>query len=401
MNTKFFNLLTHRRLGPPVLPTQKQLAIISSIHQSCAELATPYFFFDEEKLLSNYSTLSSMLPNKRVKIFFSVKANNNSNVLTSLIQSGSGFDVASLGEIELLRSLGASCEHMTFSSTVKLPLHIKKAYEYGVRLFAADSPYELEKLSKLAPGSKVFIRIGVSNKGSLWPLIHKFGCSPDEAVSLLLKAKELGLVPYGVAFHVGSQCLRPASWIDALRQVKYIWYKANAIGIQLQMINLGGGIPAFYKEAVPSVADIGRVVDDFIVSNFPNTVEVMVEPGRSMVANIGVLVTSVVSKATRMKKEWIYADVSIYSGLLEAIEKWDYTIFTDKTDSEYNRDYVVAGPTCDSTDIISFGTLLPEISVGDKLYIFSAGAYTVSYQAYNGYSFPPVYFSSVDSSSRM
>jgi ornithine decarboxylase len=234
------------------------------------------------------------------------------------------------------------------------------------------------KLAHHAPGSRVYVRLTVDNSGSEWPLAKKYGAGGADAVQLLREARAFGLQPYGLTFHVGSQCLDKESWSSALMLCHEIWRELAADGIALQMLSLGGGFPVRHTRPVPSVEEIGRGL------------ELTVEPGRALVGDAGLLVATVIGQATRGKERWLYLDAGVFNALLEAIQGFRYQIRTERTGPP--RHYVLAGPSCDSVDTIATDVSLPELSVGDRVYFLNAGAYTLSYaSSFNGFEPPAVH----------
>ncbi|MGH2354478.1 MAG: type III PLP-dependent enzyme [Chloroflexota bacterium] len=350
---------------------------------------TPFLLLDVDRILANFEQVRASFGLLRPQVFYAVKANADPRVLLALHRAGCGFDVASLNEINRLDALGVPAAKMIFSATVKLPRHIEAAYALGVERFAFDSPAEVAKLARLAPGSKVVVRLEVPHHGSRWPLGGKFGVPAAEAVDLLRLANASGLRPYGVTFHVGSQCTRSDTWLDAISVCRQVWNAARQEGIHLRLLNLGGGLPARYTEDVPGVSEIGTQVMRRVISAFGRDIEYAIEPGRFLVADAGTIVTTVIGTATRKGKPWVFVDQSVYAGLLEVIGGWTYPMVTRKDDRPKRR-VTLAGPSCDSTDILAADAELPELQVGDQILLLTAGAYTTSYQAYNGLSFPEV-----------
>jgi ornithine decarboxylase len=343
-------------------------------------VATPSLILDLDRVRRSLETLRRGFARLRPQVFYSVKANGDPRLLAALHDLGSGFDVASVHEIRQLRALAVAPSRIAFSSTVKVPEHVAAAHALGVDRFAFDSEAEVAKLARHAPGARAILRLEVPHTGSRWPLAGKFGAAPSEAVQLLRLAGRSGLRPYGLTFHVGSQCVRAATWIEALRVCARVWRDAIAAGIRLRLVNMGGGLPTRYTEAVPSVAEIGRTVVPYVLEAFGPDVEF---------ADAGTLVTAVIGTACRRGKNWVFVDQSIYSGLLEVIGGWTYPIMTEK-DYLPKRPVTLAGPSCDSTDIIATDLELPELEIGDRLLLCSAGAYTCSYRQYNGFPFPEV-----------
>jgi ornithine decarboxylase len=360
---------------------------------SLSNARTPRLELDLDRVAANLEQLQSAFAALNPKLYYAVKANNDPRVLAIVRDAGCGFDVASVYEVRELQHLGVAGSEMTFSATVKIPGHIEEAFARGIDRFAFDSPTELEKLARLAPGSRVTVRIEVPHEGSAWPLADKFGVPHGEAGALLEYAQTLGLRPYGVTFHVGSQCVRPESWLDAIELCGHVWRDAAARGIRLRLVNLGGGVPARYTAHVPAPRDIGELASAAALKTFGPDVEYAFEPGRSLVADAGTLVTRVIGKAVRHGRPWVFVDLSIYAGLLEVIGGWSYTMRT-KRDDQPLQQVTLAGPSCDSTDVLAQDIALPELEVGDQIELLTAGAYTTSYERYNGLTFPTITYRS-------
>lgn len=354
-------------------------------------MQTPYLTVDLDTLRRTYRGVAAAFMDL-ADVYYSIKANNLPEVLRTIFQEGGRFDVASLEEIKMAMAVGAAAEDLMFSNPIKIQREVAEAYRLGVRWYAFDSEEEIRKLAGSAPGSKVYCRLVVPNDGSLWPLKSKFGVSPDEAIRLLEEAGKHGLEPAGVAFHVGSQCLNPTNWRRALELSAHVFKGCSGKGIGLRLINMGGGLPAMDRvSGPPRLEEITTVVRDELTRRFSRDVKVVIEPGRHVAAPAGLLTTSVIGKAKRDGKEWIYLDVGIWNGLEEVREDYPYELTTEWPDAP-RRNYVIAGPTCDSVDVLFWDKELPEVQVGDKVFVHFAGAYTVSMQRYNGFTFPSVEF---------
>ena len=354
---------------------------------------TPCLVVDLDVIAEAYEALRWQLPLARV--FYAVKANPAAEIIAMLERKGASFDVASRGEIELCRDCGVGPERLSFGNTIKKEKDIAFAYEAGLRLFAFDSAHELDKLVRAAPRARVFCRILVSCDGAEWPLSRKFGCAPEMAAELLREARDRGLEPYGVSFHVGSQQTDPGQWDDAVGTAAHMFSLLAAEDISLRMVNIGGGFPAHYRGAVPEAKDYARAVMAAITRHFGNDLpEIIVEPGRSLVGDAGVIQSEVVlisQKGGGDAKRWVYLDVGKFNGLAETMgESIKYRILTPGRGGAAGP-VVLAGPTCDSADILYEKTeyRLPlGLAVGDKVEILSAGAYTASYASvgFNGFS---------------
>ena len=354
---------------------------------------TPCLVIDLDVIAEAYEALRWYLPLAR--IYYAVKANPAAEIVSMLEGKGASFDVASRGEIELCLANGVAPDRLSFGNTIKKEKDIAFAYQSGLRMFAFDSAHELDKLARAAPGARVFCRILVTCDGADWPLSRKFGCAPEMAVDLLRKARELGLDPYGVSFHVGSQQTDLGQWDGAVGAAARMFSLLAEADINLQMINLGGGFPAHYRGEVPEIDRYAQAVMAAITRYFGNDLpEIIIEPGRSLVGDAGVIQSEVVliaEKGGGDARRWVYLDVGKFNGLAETMdESIKYRILTPGRGGSFGP-VVLAGPTCDSADILYEQTeyRLPlGLEVGDKIEILSTGAYTASYASvgFNGFS---------------
>jgi len=355
--------------------------------------ATPCLVIDLDVVELNYLTLSRAL--EPAQVYYAVKANPAAKILRLLARRGANFDVASRGEIDQCLALGIEPARLSFGNTIKKQADIAYAYGKGVRLFAFDSAEELDKLAAAAPGARVFCRVLVDCDGAEWPLSRKFGCSPAMAATLLVEARERGLNACGLSFHVGSQQTDLEQWDRVLGQVAGLFAEVRARGLDLRLINLGGGFPSRYREDVPSIEAYGAAVMTALRRHFPDVLpELIVEPGRGIVGDAGVIETEVVLVARKDAADaqrWVYLDVGKFSGLAETMDEAIKYRLTTPHDGELAGPVVVAGPTCDSADILyerSDYSLPLALKAGDKVRILSCGAYTTTYSsvAFNGFA---------------
>ena len=347
---------------------------------------------------NNYLTLKKYL--SIAKIYYAIKANPNNEILNELNNMGSNFDIASIYELKQVLKLGISPEKLSYGNTIKKAKDIQEFYKNGVRLYVTDHMSDLDNIAKYAPGSKVFVRILVDevSEAADWPLSKKFGCDLEMAYDLLVSAKDKGLIPYGVSFHVGSQQKDIPSWHAALVKVKYLFDKLEEDNnIKLKMINMGGGFPAHYIDDINPIKEYCEAITYYLEDLFgkENIPEIIIEPGRSLVGDAGILVTEVVTISTKNyfnDIRWVYIDTGKFNGLAETLnESIKYPIYTTKTGEE--SEIILAGQTCDSMDILyeDFKYELPDtLEEGDKLFILTTGAYTASYSAINFNGFPPL-----------
>jgi ornithine decarboxylase len=374
--------------------TDRILQFLRSRREEGIDLG-PCLVVDREVVRENYHAFAKALPDTRV--FYAVKANPAPEVLSLLAELGSCFDCASVVEIEQALAAGATPDRISFGNTIKKERDILRAFELGVRLFAVDCEAEVEKVARAAPGAKVFCRMLCDGIGAEWPLSRKFGCVPEMAPRVLEQAHRLGLEAYGLSFHVGSQQRNPRMWNAALKSAAKVFRELAERGINLQMVNLGGGFPTRYLKRVSAVRTYGDAIFRSLRRHFGNQIpETIIEPGRGMVGNAGIIEAEVVlisKKSDEDEVKWVYLDIGKFNGLAETMDEMiRYPIRTD-FDSDRREPCVLAGPTCDSVDVLyeKDPYWLPvSLEIGAKVLIEGTGAYTTTYSAVGFNGFPPL-----------
>ena len=355
----------------------------------------PCLVVDLDVVRDNYLNFAKVLPD--TKVFYAVKANPAPEILKLLAGLGCCFDVASVSEVRAVLAAGAPPERISYGNTIKKETEIATAFRLGITLFAIDCEAEVEKVARAAPGSRVICRIVCDGSGSEWPLSRKFGCEPAYAADILEFAHRQGLVPQGVSFHVGSQQHNIEAWDRALASAAAVFRACAERGIALATVNLGGGFPARYVRKTPKLESYGKAIFRSLRKHFGNAIpETIVEPGRGLVGNAGIIEAEVVLIAKRSPEDevrWVYLDIGKFHGLAETIgESIRYPIRTTK-DRDETAPCIIAGPTCDSVDVLYEKTPYPlpvSLAIGDKVLIEAAGAYTATYSSvgFNGY--PPL-----------
>jgi ornithine decarboxylase len=355
----------------------------------------PCLVLDLEVVRDNYASFAKALPDTRV--FYAVKANPDPRVLELLARLGSCFDTASVVEIEQVLAAGAGADRISYGNTIKKERDIKRAFELGVRLFAVDCEAEVEKVARAAPGANVFCRMLCDGAGAEWPLTRKFGCAPEMAPRVLEHAHRQGLIAFGLSFHVGSQQRDPRMWDGALKAAAAIFCDLAERGIVLQMVNLGGGFPAKYVKDVPAVKTYAQAILHSLRRHFGNHIpETIIEPGRGMVGNAGVIEAEVVlisRKSDDDKVKWVYLDIGKFNGLAETMDEMIRYPIRTAFDGEVTEPCVVAGPSCDSVDVLyeKDPYFLPiGLEIGSKVLIEGTGAYTATYSSIGFNGFPPL-----------
>ncbi len=356
---------------------------------------TPCLVVDLEMVADKFAALSRALPS--AQIHYALKANPAPQILDLLNGLGASFDAASIYEIEQCLAAGVPPQRISFGNTIKKQAHIARAFEAGVRLFAFDSDRELDKLAAAAPGARVYCRFLMSGSGADWPLSEKFGCEPAMVPGLLRCAAALGLDPCGVSFHVGSQQRDLSQWDVALEIAADIGSQLAGDGIELEMVNIGGGFPARYDTEIAPIEAYCASITRAMNRCFGNRPPAMIaEPGRYLTGDAGVIQAEVVlisRKSAGAERRWVYLDIGRFGGLVEVMdEAIRYRIRTPGNGAATGP-VIIAGPTCDEVDVLydKADYHLPlDLAVGDRIEILSAGAYTSSYCSVGFNGFPPL-----------
>lgn len=354
---------------------------------------TPFVLVDLDIVKQNYLNLQKNFP--FVKIYYAMKANPHKDVVKLVNWLGSCFDVASVNQLKQLIKQGVDINKVSYGNTIKKISDIKFFYKNGVRLFVVDSQNDLINIAKYAPKSKVFCRFLFDGGNSDWSLSKKFGCTKRLAIYLLQKAFYMGLQPFGVSFHVGSQQRSVIAWKQALTTCKEIFDELKKVDIELKMINMGGGLPSNYVQKTETLQQYAKNINSYIKQIFCDykKLQFVMQPGRSLVANSGILVSQVIQttlKDMQCDYQWVFIDAGKFNGLIETLgQAIKYPIYQQNYIQPKNK-FILAGPTCDSCDIIyqKFDVKLSaNTKQKDRLYFLSCGAYTSSYASvcFNGF----------------
>ncbi len=356
---------------------------------------TPFLILFKDKARNNYQLLKELY--KDSSIYYAVKACPNLEILKIFIEEWSCFDIASIYELDLVLGLWATPDKISYGNTIKKEKHIKYAYEKWIKMFATDSEDDLYKISRAAPWSRVYFRLLSPCIWAERPLSRKFWCEFDMAYSLAIKAKELWLISYWVSFHVWSQQNDLTAWDLAITKTWELFKKLEEVWIKLEMVNMWWWLPTQYIKEIKWLDEYMNEIKNSLKKNFWNNIpEIIMEPWRSLVWDIWVIVSEIVliSKKQNAENEtkWVFLDIWKFSWLIETLdESIKYPFYVEKT---WNTSPVIlAGPTCDSMDILyeNYKYELPETLIsGDKVYIFSTWAYTQSYSAIEFNWFPPL-----------
>jgi len=347
----------------------------------------PFLLIDSDIIRDKTRRFVAALP--RVRPHYAVKANPDPRVLETLIEEGAGFEIASVAELEVLLELGVPAGEIFYSNPMKSRDSIAHAVAKGVEWFVIDSVEELQKIHSLKADARLYLRVDTPNIGSDWPLAGKFGAHSAEVREIIAAAAGLNADLAGVGFHVGSQCRNPENWRVGIEKSRTVFDHMAKAGLNPRLLNIGGGFPVRHVKPIPAIEVIADVVNRSLEA-FPDSVRVIAEPGRFLVSDAGYFVCRIMGTAIRGSKRWMHLDAGLFGGIIETTEGLKYKVRTDRAgpDIPWN----VAGPTCDSIDVVMRDEPLPsDLQEGDYFYIKNAGAYTTAYASnFNGFPLPEV-----------
>lgn len=347
------------------------------------EYGTPLLVLSLEQIEKNYRLLRTHLP--RVKVFYAIKANPHRRILELMRDLGSNFDVASDGEIMELSSLGVDGSRMIYANPMKTVNGLRACRNAGVGKMTFDSAGEIDKMARECLGATVLLRIRIDNSSAHVDLNKKFGAAREQALELLLKARDAGLDAAGIAFHVGSQTTSADPYLYALDIAREIFEEAAAAGMQLRIMDIGGGFPIPEPKVRFNLQEMLNQINARLDEDFPG-VEIWAEPGRFICGTAVNLITSVIGVTERGGQPWYFLDEGLYgtfSGVL--FDQWDFKLISFKEGEQVAATF--AGPSCDSLDIMFRGKMTVRQEEGDLILVPICGAYTsASATTFNGFS---------------
>lgn len=346
----------------------------------------PVLILDLDIVRKKYDRFEAAMPG--ISPHYAVKANPDIHVLKALKEKGCKFEIASIQELDLLLSIGVDAATVYYSNPVKPSAFIKYAASKGVRWFAFDSKEELGKIQSLVPDAKLYLRFDTPNIGSDWPLSGKFGAKLRDIDDILDEAIHLDANLCGLTFHVGSQCRNVDNWNQAIDTAKKIFKSMVSRGLTPELLNIGGGYPVRLTKPIPSIEYIGNVIKGAL-RDIDERIQIAAEPGRYMVSDAAYFVCQVIGTSIKGDERWMYLDAGVFGGLMECTQGIQYQIdVNNKSGNEVP--WYVAGPSCDSVDVLGREQMLPATTVeGDLLYFPNAGAYTTVYaNEFNGFPLP-------------
>lgn len=346
------------------------------IEQLAAQFGAPLMVLDCEAIRRQYHALKNALPG--VVLHFALKPLPLAAVVRTLLEEGASFDLATSGEVDLVASQGVPSERTIHTHPIKRDSDIRDALAYGCTVFVVDNINELEKFIAYKDQAEILVRLSFRNKDAFADLSKKFGCSPDAAIDIISYAQQLGIRIKGLSFHVGSQSPNPTKYVEAINACAKVINKVSELGLPaLSTLDIGGGFPVPYSADVLPI-NVFCAPINIALAQLPETMQIIAEPGRFIVASSVTSVASVMGQAQREGRTWYYLDDGIYgsfSGLM--FDEAAYPIDSAKQDGE-RFESVLAGPTCDSIDVVSDSIMLPKLNNGDLIISRMMGAYTLA-----------------------
>ena len=397
METNAPRSLPENQYGPPIL-SEAQF-VPAAVHKTPAKImklplaqriraliklhGTPLLVIDKSKLIDEYKRFRKLLP--RVRLFYAIKSNPHADIIKTVRDLGGCFDCASEGEIRHVLNQGVAPENIIFANTIKRPEALKFCKKTKIDFVTFDNEPELYKIAEHAPGARVLARLKVGNIGSIVELSLKFGADQDQIVPMLRKAKSLGLKPEGISFHVGSQCTNIENYMRAFEVAANLMKEAASHGVPFKCVDIGGGFPIkHFDYDTYTIDSFGAKLRRELDRLFPKDIDIIAEPGRALSGPTGILITRLVGRAIRNNKNYYYLDDGVYgdfSGIVFDHCKYEFKAL--KRGQKFST--ILAGPTCDSFDTISLSEDLPELDVGDVVYVPNIGSYScASAVVFNG-----------------
>jgi ornithine decarboxylase len=360
--------------NPPELPPGQDPFEERSIRHLVARYGSPLFILDAERVRAQYRKLAAALPG--VDLYYAVKSLPHPAIIRTLRDAGACFDLATNGEVELVRRLSVDSRRCIHTHPIKRDGDIRTALSFGVTRFVVDNPDEIRKFVAFKGSASLLIRIAFHSTDAVCNLSRKFGCEPDEVRSLLALARKSGIKVDGLSFHAGSQARGPGMHVEAIEVCRRLIAAAAADGHELRLLDIGGGFPVDYLDPAMDIeefcAPIRRALEPLQGAGF----EVIAEPGRYLSAPSAIVVSSVMGRALRAGRWWYYLDDGLYGSYSGRM--FDHAAYPLKALVPPGplRPSVLAGPTCDSIDVIDDTLELPELEVNDLIVGREMGAYT-------------------------
>jgi ornithine decarboxylase len=346
----------------------------AEIRRLAARFGSPLLVVDCEQVRRQYRALRDALPG--VDLHYALKPLPHASVVATLRDEGAFFDLATTGEVELVKAQGIAPERCIHTHPIKRDSDSLDALRFGVTTFVADNPDEIRKFARYRKRAELLLRVCFRSPTAVCDLSKKFGCDPGAVLGLIEQARRLGVRVRGLSFHVGSQATDPSKYIEAIQACTNLIAEALLAGLpSLEVLDIGGGFPVPYTDAVMPIDEFCAPIRAAL-AKLPKHVRVIAEPGRFIAAPAAIAVSSVMGKAKRDGRWWYYLDDGLYGSYSgQLFDHAKYPVAALREGGELFES-VLAGPTCDSIDVIDDNIVLPELEVGDLVVGRMMGAYT-------------------------
>jgi ornithine decarboxylase len=355
---------------------------LARIDDVSREAETPFMILRLPLVRRNLQRLREALPG--VDVFYAVKANNHRDIIKTLRSDATCFDISSARELQGILECGIPATDTIHTNPIKSLPEFDRAVQLGAHTFVADNLAELDKFRRYDGRAGVLLRFKTRNGGSAINLSYKFGAEPAEIPALLDRVQELDIPFRGFCFHVGSQCTRVGQYVHAIKTARHLIDMAASRGLATNILDIGGGFPIRYTASVPPIESFGAAITKALKAQIDPSIRIVCEPGRFISGEAVTLVASVIGKSVRDGIRWYYIDDGLYGSFSGRLyDGCNYEIVTNRN-TKWER-AVLAGPTCDSFDVIYKDCLMPPLDIGDTLIFPAMGAYcSVSATDFNG-----------------
>jgi ornithine decarboxylase len=361
-------------MGLPELDPSQDPFAREAIEHLVKRYGSPLFVVDAARIRTQYRNLAAALPN--VDLHYALKPLPHPSVVETLRDEGSFFDLATNGEVDLVQRCGVAAERCIHTHPIKRDGDIRTALDYGVNVFVVDNPDELRKFLKFRGRASLLIRVSFRSPDAVCDLSRKFGCAPEAVADLLALAAELRIKIAGFSFHVGSQAMDPGTYVQAIEVCRELMGSTAAAAHELSVLDIGGGFPVDYVNRTLSIEEYCAPIRRALSALAPG-VRVIAEPGRYIAAPSAISVSSVMGRALRDGLWWYYLDDGLYGSYSgQMYDHAKYPIEALSAGGGQTFPSVLAGPTCDSIDVIGENLQLPKLDLGDLIVGRSMGAYT-------------------------
>ncbi len=352
------------------------------INELTRTLPTPFMILRTDRIRENLRRLRQTLP--RVEVFYAVKSNNHPDIIRTLAEENCSFDISSVRELEETLDCGVRVENTIHTNPIKSPPEFDGAVKLGAPIFVADNISEIEKFSAYGDKTGLLLRFRTEHGSAAVDLSYKFGAEIDDIPAMLDRIIELGIPFRGFCFHVGSQCTSTHQYVASIKIAAKLIKLAESKGLRVEILDIGGGFPIKYTREIPPIEKFGTAISKALDEKIDPAIRIICEPGRFICGEAVTLFSSVIGKSVRDGLKWYYLDDGLYGSFSGRLfDGCIYQVLTNRN-TKWEK-AVLAGPTCDSFDVIYRDCLMPPLDIGDVLMFPAMGAYcSVSASGFNG-----------------